>query len=148
VKVATTAYGKILETPSGQVLYALTANTPTKSACSGACLTIWPPLTVSGTPVAGSGVTSSDLGTFALSTGKSQVTYGGHQLYEYSGDTAAGQTNGEGLSFPVGASSPTGHWYVVSSSGAVVTSAVSSTSKSTTPTTAKSTSKSTSGNGY
>ncbi|MHB8219970.1 MAG: COG4315 family predicted lipoprotein [Acidimicrobiales bacterium] len=142
LKAVTTSYGKILETPSGQVLYSLTADTPTKAACTGACLTVWPPLTLSGTPVGGSGVTSSALGTFSLATGKLQATYDGHQLYRYAGDSAAGQVKGEGLPFPAGSASPTGTWYVVSSAGSFVKSASAAAPKSTTSTTAV---KSTSG---
>lgn len=143
LNAVTTKYGRVLEAPSGQVLYALTADTPGKAACAGACLSVWPPLTATGKPVAGSGVTSSALGTYTLATGKLQVTYDGHQLYEYSGDSAAGQVNGEGLPFPAGSSSPSGHWYVVSSAGSLVESASTSSTKSTTSTTsAKST------NGY
>lgn len=142
LKAVTTSYGKVLETPAGQTLYALTADTPTKAACAGACLTVWPPLTVTSTPVAGSGVTASMLGTYSLATGKLQVTYDGHQLYQFSGDTAAGQVKGEGLQFPAGSASPTGTWYVVSSSGTLLKTVSTPTAKSSTSTT---TAKSTSG---
>jgi len=132
LKVATTSYGKILETPSGQVLYALTADTATHDACTGACLAIWPPLTVEKTPVAGSGVDASMLSTLKLSDGSLQVVYDGHPLYTFSGDSAAGQTKGEGLPFPAGSSSPKGHWWVVSSAGSYVTTSSSSSTTSTT----------------
>lgn len=145
LKAETTKYGRILETPSGQVLYALTADTSTKAACAGACLSVWPPLTASGKPVAGSGVTSSALGTYSLATGKLQVTYDGHQLYQYSGDSAAGQVNGEGLPFPAGSSSPSGYWYVVSATGSLVKSAPPTSTSSTKSTTSTTSAKSTSG---
>ena len=132
LKVASTSYGKILETPSGQVLYALTADTATHDACSGACLAIWPPLTVKKTPVAGSGVSASMLSTLKLSDGSLQVVYDGHPLYTFSGDSAAGQTKGQGLPFPASSSSPTGHWWVVSSAGSYVTTSSSSSTTSTT----------------
>lgn len=132
LKVASTSYGKILETPSGQVLYALTADTATHDACSGACLAIWPPLTVKKTPVAGSGVSASMLSTLKLSDGSLQVVYDGRPLYTFSGDSAAGQTKGEGLPFPAGSASPKGHWWVVSSAGSYVTTSSSSSTTSTT----------------
>lgn len=130
LKTASSSYGKILVTPAGQVLYALTADTATHDACTGACLAIWPPVTVAKTPVAGSGVTSSDLSTLKLSTGKLQVVYAGHPLYRFSGDSAAGQTKGQGLAFPAHSAHPSGHWWVVGASGSYVTKATSSSSSS------------------
>ncbi|MHB1738983.1 MAG: COG4315 family predicted lipoprotein [Actinomycetes bacterium] len=123
VSTATTAYGTVLTAPSGQLLYGLTADTATSDACTGACLAIWPPLVVSGAPVAGSGVTGSLLGTLALPDGQHQVTYGGHPLYTFSGDQAAGQTKGQGLPFPAHASTPKGRWYLLATSGSFVTAA-------------------------
>ena len=61
-----------------------------------------------GKPVAGMGVKKSLLGT-AKRGSKLQVTYNGHPLYTYSGDSAAGQANGEGSG---------GVWFVVKASGA------------------------------
>jgi predicted lipoprotein with Yx(FWY)xxD motif len=39
---------------------------------------------------------SKDLGFTTRTDGTKQVTYGGHPLYYFKGDTASGQTNGEG----------------------------------------------------
>jgi predicted lipoprotein with Yx(FWY)xxD motif len=67
-----------------------------KSACSGGCLTKWPALTVAAgaAPTAGSGVTGA-LGTITRTDdGTLQVTYNGLPLYFFSGDHAAGDTNG------------------------------------------------------
>ncbi|MHB1503777.1 MAG: COG4315 family predicted lipoprotein [Acidimicrobiales bacterium] len=115
-------YGEILTTASGYTVYGLTADTPTTTACTGGCLSIWPPLTVTGTPVPGRNVVATLLGTILLSDGQRQVTYNGHPLYIYSGDHSPGATNGEGISFPAGANPPKGHWYVVASTGDLVTS--------------------------
>ncbi len=54
------------------------------------------------------------VGTTTRSQGVRQVTYAGHPLYRYAGDTAAGQTNGQG-SNGFGA-----RWHVVSPSGAAI----------------------------
>jgi predicted lipoprotein with Yx(FWY)xxD motif len=43
------------------------------------------------------GVKQSLLGTTRRRNGSQQVTYAGHPLYRYVGDTGAGQTNGAGL---------------------------------------------------
>jgi predicted lipoprotein with Yx(FWY)xxD motif len=66
------------------------------SACTGACLTRWPALTVpaGSTPAGGSGVTGM-LGTITRADDAStQVTYNGLPLYFFSGDTAPGDANG------------------------------------------------------
>jgi predicted lipoprotein with Yx(FWY)xxD motif len=48
--------------------------------------------------------------------GTRQVTYAGHPLYRFVGDSAAGQTSGQGLDDFGGA------WYVVAASGRAITS--------------------------
>ncbi len=65
------------------------------SNCNGGCTSEWPPLTVpvGTTPTAGPGVTGK-VGTIHRSDGTTQVTYNGRPVYFYSGDSAAGQTNG------------------------------------------------------
>ena len=67
------------------------------SACSGGCITKWPALTVPAgtTPTAGTGATGT-IGTIARTdtNGALQVTYNGLPLYFFSGDKAAGDSNG------------------------------------------------------
>ena len=66
------------------------------SACTGGCISTWPPLTVpSGTtPTASTGIAGT-WGTLTRSDGKGvQVTYNGRPLYFYSGDTKPGDANG------------------------------------------------------
>lgn len=82
----------------GRTLYVYAEDSPGTSACNGDCATSWPPFTLDAgeAVVAGSGVA----GTFATITradGATQVTYGGAPLYYFSGDTAEGDTNGQGL---------------------------------------------------
>jgi predicted lipoprotein with Yx(FWY)xxD motif len=82
---------------NGMTLYTFTSDVAGsgKSACSGNCLVIWPPLTVqAGTaPTAGSGVTGT-LGTITRDDGSTQVTYNGLPLYFYGGDKSPGDTSG------------------------------------------------------
>ena len=87
------------------------ADKTTRSTCSGACATNWPPLLTSGKPKASGSVRKALLGTTKRSDGTTQVTYKGHPLYTYSGDQKAGDTNGQGLS-AYGA-----RWYAVTASG-------------------------------
>ena len=64
----------------------------TTSACTGSCATAWPPLTTSGTPTAGAGVTGT-LGKL----GSGQVTWNGHPLYTFASDTAGSNPTGDGV---------------------------------------------------
>ncbi len=78
----------------GYTLYWFAPDSPTKSTCYGTCAAYWPPLT--GDPVAGPGVTGR-LGAIKRSGGGTQVTYNGHPLYTYVGDSAPGQANGNDI---------------------------------------------------
>src|SRR5262249_31133320 len=100
---------------TGRTLYLWVADTSSKSVCSGTCAQAWPPLTTTGSPTAGSGVTSSDLGTSARSDGTMQVTYAGHPLYYFVQDTSAGQMTGQG-SNGFGAK-----WWIVAPNGSAIT---------------------------
>jgi predicted lipoprotein with Yx(FWY)xxD motif len=124
VSVANTGLGKILVDSQGRTLYLFAKDSGTKSACSGACATAWPPLRASGKPTVGSGATASSIGTTPRSDGKPQVTYNGHPLYGYQGDSKAGDTNGQAITAFGGA------WYVLSASGNEITAASSSSGAS------------------
>jgi predicted lipoprotein with Yx(FWY)xxD motif len=126
IKTATGSTGALLTSSTGRAIYVWSKDAMNKSECTGACATNWPPVTTTGSVTAGSGVTASDLGTITRSGGVKQVTYDGHPLYYYAGDSAAGQTNGQGID-AFGAK-----WWLVSPTGSQITSAdtVSSTSSS------------------
>jgi predicted lipoprotein with Yx(FWY)xxD motif len=109
----------ILINQSSRTLYHLTPEKGKKFVCTGTCATIWPPLTVpKGTkPAARPGITKSKLSTIMRPDGRTQVTYAGLTLYRYSGDSKAGQTNGEGIQKI---------WYAISPTGKLVKKASSS----------------------
>jgi predicted lipoprotein with Yx(FWY)xxD motif len=111
VKLASTKLGKVLVDAQGRTLYLFEADKGPMSACSGACASVWPPLTTTGGPTGGPGVTASKLGTTKRSDGAKEVTYNGHPLYTYAGDSAPGQTSGQGID-GFGA-----EWYVLSAAG-------------------------------
>ncbi|HWF49346.1 MAG TPA: hypothetical protein VG294_01780 [Solirubrobacteraceae bacterium] len=115
VSVNTTSLGSVLINAKGLTLYLFEKDSPSQSACSGSCAGVWPPLTTKGTPVAGQGARKSMLGTIRRAGGVLQVTYGGHPLYRYVGDTHGAQTTGEGLN-QFGAL-----WWAVSAAGQKVT---------------------------
>jgi predicted lipoprotein with Yx(FWY)xxD motif len=114
VALASSTLGKILVDGKGRTLYLFEADKGSSSTCDGACASAWPPLTTTGKPTAGSGVSASKLGTTKRADGTTEVTYNGHPLYTYSGDTASGQTTGQG-SRAFGA-----EWYVLSAAGNTV----------------------------
>lgn len=106
--------GTFLVDSQGRALYLWVADKGSSSTCSGACAQAWPPLTTKGAPKAGSGVNASLLGTTKRSDGTTEVTYRGHPLYHFSGDSAAGQSNGQG-SEAFGA-----YWWVVAPNGKAI----------------------------
>ncbi len=99
---------------TGHALYLWEADKNGTSACSAACAAAWPPDTVTGTPQAGSGVNQALLGTIKRADGTAQLTYNGHPLYYFSGDSASGAAHGQGSkAFGAG-------WYVVNASGSKI----------------------------
>ncbi len=100
--------GDVLDTSKGLTLYHLTSETGGKIDCTGACENVWPPLLVSGNlPTVPAGV-SGQLGTITRPDGSTQLTLDGMPLYTYSGDSGAGQANGQGVQ---------GVWFAVTPSG-------------------------------
>lgn len=109
--VARDKYGKILVSESGATLYAYSPDGKNKPTCTGACASIWPPLTVAkGTKATGIAKGIKDVALIKVAGGKEQVAVGGHPLYRYSGDTHA-TVKGEGIG---------GIWYVLASNGTTV----------------------------
>jgi predicted lipoprotein with Yx(FWY)xxD motif len=109
--------GAFLVAGSGRAVYLWAKDGMNMSACSGACAAAWPPVPATGTLTATGGAKASDLGTITRSDGTKQATYDGHPLYYFVGDSAAGQTNGQG-SDNFGAK-----WWLVAPSGAKITAA-------------------------
>jgi len=92
------ALGRYLTSPNGRTLYTLSSDPTNRSRCIGRCAEAWPPLLIAanGKVVPPSGVTGSFV-IVARSDGTHQVSFDGHPLYGFVGDTAPGQTNGEGI---------------------------------------------------
>lgn len=113
-----TTHGPILVDGEGMSLYLFMADTQNSgvSTCGDddGCATEWPPLLSEGDPVAGDGVDSALLSTITREDGSVQVTYNGWPLYFFAGDTAAGDTNGQGID-EFG-----GLWYLVNPAGEAI----------------------------
>lgn len=111
-----TRLGAILATSTGFTLYEFTRDRGPHDSCVSIreCSGTWPPYTTSGRPTAGPGVRASLLSSIKITGGKTQVTYAGHPLYLYSGDSGPGETS------YVGESAFGGRWYALGASGGVV----------------------------
>ena len=107
--------GKILVDSQGRTLYLFQKDSGTRSACTGACASSWPPLRDSRKPVVASGASASMVTTAPRSDGAPQVVYHGHPLYLFSGDKNPGDADGQGVTAFGGA------WYAVSPAGDTVT---------------------------
>ena len=92
--------GKTILTDSrGFTLYWFALDTPSRSHCTGSCTAYWPPIT--GSPRTAAHVPGS-LGTIGRGGGVTQATFDGHPLYRFIGDSAPGQTHGNGLNLSGG----------------------------------------------
>jgi predicted lipoprotein with Yx(FWY)xxD motif len=111
VKTRQGSLGTYLVDGHGNTLYRFMKEKTRKSRCSGACAQFWPPLIARHGVRAGAGVKASKLSTSRRSDGRRQVVYAGHPLYRYSGDSAPGDTTGEGLD------TFGGRWWLVSPAG-------------------------------
>lgn len=116
VKVARTSLGPVLAAADGRTLYLFKKDKGPSSQCSGTCAQAWPPALTTGSPKVAGGAAKGLLGVTKRADGRQQVTYAGHPLYAYAGDSAAGQTGGQGLD-QFGAK-----WFVVSPRGTEVES--------------------------
>ncbi len=120
-QVTVAKYGKVLVDQKGLALYYNTANKPMHFACTGDCLTAWPPLVLAKgqtAALAGTGVTG--LGTVRGPSGV-QVTWQGKALYTFVGDTK-GTVMGQGI----------GHIWFVAQLSAAAAKAPAPTTKAAT----------------
>jgi predicted lipoprotein with Yx(FWY)xxD motif len=114
VRAAHSKLGTILVDGQGRTLYLFEKDKGPASTCTGACASIWPPLTSMSKAVAGGGLSAAKLGATKRSDGKTEVTYAGHPLYTYVGDAKSGDTHGQGLD-QFGA-----EWYVLTPRGSKI----------------------------
>jgi predicted lipoprotein with Yx(FWY)xxD motif len=124
IKTMSTSKGTVLTNAGGLTLYWFAKDTPSQSKCNGSCATYWPP--VLGTSATASGASlPHGFGTIKRADGQTQLTYDGHPLYTYTGDTAAGQVNGNGLN------ASGGLWWAATPSGKDLGSAAAPAASST-----------------
>lgn len=115
VAVGTTGLGQVLVDGKARTLYLFEGDTNGVSSCTNSgCTAEWPPLLTTAPPLASGGLTPSALGTTTRADGSRQVTYDGHPLYRFAGDTRPGAHAGQGLN------DNGGLWYVVRADGSAV----------------------------
>jgi predicted lipoprotein with Yx(FWY)xxD motif len=116
VSLKKTALGMTLVNGHGRTVYAFTKDSRNKDRCvtTAGCTSTWPVVTSHGRPHGGPGVKGSMLSTIKLPNGSRQVTYAGHPLYTYGGDSRAGETD------YVGVSQFGGTWLAVTGAGKLI----------------------------
>jgi predicted lipoprotein with Yx(FWY)xxD motif len=115
IVLRSTSVGKILTTGTGFTVYAFARDGRNMDRCAkiSGCTQTWPMIVTHGRPQAGRGVKRSMLGTIKVG-GKTQVTYAGHPLYGYVGDSSPGSTE------YVNVSNFGGAWPAVNAKGKMV----------------------------
>ena len=103
--------GTVLVDSKGMTVYLFTPDKGTESTCYGGCEAAWPPVLAEGKPSADEGAMSSALGTTERKDGSMQVTYNGHPVYTFSGDSSPGEANGQ---------EDDGVWFVMNKAGDAV----------------------------
>ena len=94
LKTTTVDGTTVLTNAKGFTLYSFAPDTPATSKCYGGCAAYWPPDT--GAAAASPGLPGR-VGMIRRTDGTEQLTYNGHPLYTYIGDTAPGQARGNNL---------------------------------------------------
>ncbi len=112
--------GLVLVDGSGHTLYVFSPDKGHGVTCSGACASIWPPLTTKQAPTAGHGIKASELGTTPGPHGTRVATYDHWPLYTYVQDTRPGEDTGQGI-VAFG-----GKWSTITPSGSAFTATATS----------------------
>ncbi len=112
VSAQATSLGTVLVDAQGRTVYDFANDKTSASTCTGPCAANWPPVPApASVPASVPGVTGK-LGSTTRAGGARQLTVAGHPVYTFAGDSAPGQTNGQGKVLDGGL------WTVVSPAGA------------------------------
>jgi predicted lipoprotein with Yx(FWY)xxD motif len=104
VGLADNALGSIVVDSKGRTLYAFTKDIDGTSSCVDGCAKAWPAVGVNGDIAVATGLDKGQFSTVARADGTKQLKFGKWPLYYFSGDAAAGETNGQGSG---------GSWFVI-----------------------------------
>lgn len=117
IGVETTALGDILVDTDGMTLYVTLDDTAGVPTCLDACAKTWPPFVADAVEPPAQ-FDTADFDQVPLPDGTFQIVYKGRPLYRFTGDSAPGETNGQGLN---------GVWYVVGLDGEPIKAPVTTT---------------------
>ncbi|BAS11332.1 conserved hypothetical protein [Arthrobacter sp. Hiyo4] len=117
LKTASSSAGNIVVDAAGMSVYFFTKDVKDSgtSACTGACLTAWPPLLTTAAKPAAEGITGT-LGTITTPDGAKQVTLNGLPLYYFAQDKKPGDVLGQGVN---------NVWYLATPAGEMIRKAAS-----------------------
>ncbi len=104
--------GDIVMDVDGNSVYSFVPDAQGESTCYDQCETNWPVVGELGS--VGSSLDAGLLGTTTRTNGDVQATYNDWPLYYFAGDSAAGDTNGQGVNDV---------WYVIDAEGNAIGSA-------------------------
>jgi predicted lipoprotein with Yx(FWY)xxD motif len=102
--VTDTELGQLLADANGRTLYGLTKDADGSPTCVDGCATAWPPVIVDGSLDLSTLPSSASFSIVDRPDGAKQLKAGKWPLYYFSGDSAAGDANGQGSG---------GVWFVV-----------------------------------
>ena len=115
LKTASSSAGNIVVDAKGISVYFFTKDVKDSgtSACTGACLTAWPPVTSTSATPAAEGVTGT-VGTITTPDGAKQLTLNGLPLYYFEKDKNPGDVLGQGVNDV---------WYLATPAGEMIKTA-------------------------
>jgi predicted lipoprotein with Yx(FWY)xxD motif len=90
-------FGKIMVDSKGMTLYEDENDKPGKPACTGGCLTAWPPVVAPASPTYGPGLQASTFSVVTLADGTKQLAANGFPLYTWMNDKKPGDATGQGI---------------------------------------------------
>jgi predicted lipoprotein with Yx(FWY)xxD motif len=108
VELADSSLGMILVDTEGRTLYGFAPDSDGQPTCYDACATNWPPYLGTDAAVVGDGLDQAALTPVDRTDGTTQLAFGGWPLYHFANDSAAGDTNGQGVGDV---------WYVIGADG-------------------------------
>jgi predicted lipoprotein with Yx(FWY)xxD motif len=100
--------GTVLANKAGLTLYHNTEESGGTIVCTGGCVSVWPPVLVTGSLPHDTRVIKGTFGTIMRPDGSRQLTINDMPLYTYTGDSGLGQASGQGIQ---------GVWFAVTPSG-------------------------------
>jgi predicted lipoprotein with Yx(FWY)xxD motif len=119
VQLADSPLGQILVDAEGNTLYGFTNDVDGVSTCTDDCAATWPAHLIDGDPVLGEGLDPAVFSVVEGAEGGQQLKAGKWPLYRFSGDSAPGDVNGQGVGEV---------WFVVGADGSLIKDAAAAAS--------------------